>query len=257
MDLKGKLTQAMRIIGTDQAEYGTIERFDDEHVYVGGRAVPHSAFERMEKNRLYVGQAGARYFGEITARGMTTEGDIRVPVVEERLEVGTRQVELGEVEIRKTVESEQVSIPVELMREHVQVSRVDVADRPAPEAQLADGFREATIRFPVRGEEAVVSKEALVTGEVVIDRERITERETVGDTVRREHVTVDEDYAKGQVTVSTQSAQPRSGETTSEPIVETAGPAPRHGGETTGAGDGESWDRLRGDIRDASERTRR
>ncbi|MDP8923048.1 MAG: YsnF/AvaK domain-containing protein [Chloroflexota bacterium] len=262
MDLKGKLKHGMRIVGVDKAEYGTIERFDDEHVYVGGRAVPHSAFERTEKDQLYVGQAGARYFGENTARRMTIEGDIRVPVVEERLEVGTRQVELGEVEIRKTVESEQVSIPVELMREHVEVSRVDVAARPATEAQLADGFREATIRVPVRGEEAIVSKEARVTGEVVIDRERVTERETVGDTVRREHVTVDEDYDAGRATGRAQARQPRASDTTSAGIVETghAEMAPRvmpSEGETDETGDGESWDRLRGDIRDAADRARR
>ena len=262
MDLKGKLKQGMRIVGADKTEYGTIERYDDEHVYVGGRSVPHSAFERMEKNQLYVGQAGARHFGEATSRGTTTEGDIRVPVVEERLEVGTRQVELGEVEIRKTVESEQVSIPVELMREHVRVSRIDVTDRPASEAQLADGFREATIRVPVRGEEAIVSKEALVTGEVVIDRERVTERETVGDTVRREHVTVDEDYDTSRATGGTHARRPGASETTSEGIVETAQagavrPAMRREGAAVETGDGESWEHLREDIRDAAERTRR
>ena len=262
MDLKGKLKQGMRVVGTDRTEYGTIERYDDEHVYVGGRPVPYGAFERMDENELRVGQTGARYFSEATARGGTDEGDIRVPVVEERLQVGTRQVELGEVEIRKTVESEQVSIPVELTREHVRVSRVDVADRPASEAQLADGFRDATIRVPVRGEEAVVSKEALVTGEVVIDRERVTERETVGDTVRREHVTVDEDYDTGRAAVGTHARQPRASATTPEGLVETvraeaARPVMQREGETDETGDKESWDQLRGDIREASERTRR
>ena len=262
MDLKGKLKQGMRIVGADKAEYGTIERFDDEHVYVGGRPVPHGAFERTEKDQLYVGQDGARYFAETTARGATTEGDIRVPVVEERLEVGTRQVELGEIEIHKTVESEQVSVPVELTREHVRVSRVDVTNRPATEAQLADGFREATIRVPVRGEEAIVSKEALVTGEVVIDRERVTERETVGDTVRREHVTVDENYDRSLATGGTRARRPVASETMSGGSVETAQvgavrPAMRPEGETDETGDGESWAQLREDIRDASEQTRR
>ncbi len=254
MDLKGRLAQGMRIVGADRTEYGTIDRYDNEHVYVGGRPVPYSAFERTEKNRLYLGQAGARYFGDATARDMTTEGEIRVPVVEERLEVGTRQVELGEVEIRKTVESEQVSIPVELMREHVRVSRVDVADRPASEAELADGFAEATIRVPVRGEEAIVSKDALVTGEVVIDRERVTERETVGDTVRREHVTVDEDYEKDGPSVTTQARRPRVVGATSD---RTAEPVMRREDGTDETGDGKSWEHLRGEIREASERTRR
>ena len=256
MDLKGKLKQGMRIVGADKTEYGTIDRYDDEHVYVGGRPVPYSAFDRMDKTRLYVGQTGAQYFGEATARDIATDGDIRVPVVEERLQVGTRQVELGEVEIRKTVESEQVSVPVELMREHVQVSRIDVADRPASAAELADGFREATIRVPVRGEEALISKEALVTGEVVIDRERVTERETVGDTVRREHVTVDEDYEQDGPNVTKQARRPRTVAATADHTVEPAHPVMRREDETDETGSGESWEHLRGEIREVSERAR-
>ncbi len=126
------------------------------------------------------------------------------------------------------------------MREHVEVSRVDVADRPATEAQLADGFREATIRVPVRGEEAIVSKEALVTGEVVIDRERITERETVGDTVRRERVTVDEHYDADRAPVRTDARTLRASEATSDRAVEAARPVVRRDTEAGSAGLGGS-----------------
>ena len=62
MDLTGKLKPGMRIVGPDQTEYGTVERYDDTAVYVGGRPVPYSAFERLDQDRLYVGQGGARYF---------------------------------------------------------------------------------------------------------------------------------------------------------------------------------------------------
>jgi len=125
-------------------------------------------------------------------QGQATEGEIRVPVAEERLNVEKRAAELGEVEIRKTVQQEQVSVPVELMREEVQVQQRDVADRPA---QAGDNlFQEGTIRVPVRGEEAVVTKQAVVTGEVVIDKEQLVERQNVTDTVRRERVEVDKDY---------------------------------------------------------------
>jgi uncharacterized protein (TIGR02271 family) len=121
-----------------------------------------------------------------------TEGEIRVPVAEERLNVEKRQAELGEVQLRKTVEQEQVSVPVELQREEVRVDRRDVGDRPVrPGDQV---FEEGTIRVPVRGEEAVVRKEAVVTGEVVVEKGRTTERQQVSDTIRRERVEVDENY---------------------------------------------------------------
>jgi uncharacterized protein (TIGR02271 family) len=258
MDVYGKLKPGMRIIGPDDREYGTIERFDDENVYVAGRKVPHGAFERLDKDRLYVSQSGSRYFVADRAAGaMGTEDAIRVPLVEERLDVSKRQVKLGEVEVRKTVESEQVSIPVELMHEDVQVHRVDVAERPASEAEIADGFWEGTIRIPVREEKAVIRKEAMVTGEVVIDRERVAERETVTDTVRRERVTVHEDYDADRATVRTDARTLRGSEATSDRTVEVDRPVARRDAEAGGTRSGESWDELREEIREASEHSRR
>ncbi len=125
-------------------------------------------------------------------RRATDANEVAIPVAEERLNVQTREAELGEVQVHKSVIQEQVSVPVELEREEVHVQQRDIADRPV---QAGDQlFQEGTIRVPVRGEEAVVSKEAVVTGEVVIDKERLVERQQVTDTVRREQIEVDENY---------------------------------------------------------------
>src|SRR3954469_13883603 len=194
MDLKGKLRKGLRIFGSDNREYGTIDRYDDQYAYVGERKIPVSAFERMDNDRLYIGDQGRQYFA--TGERMATEGAIRVPVREERLNVEKRQGELGSVDIRKDVETEQVNIPVELRHEEVTVDRVDVRDRPVAAGDLANAFEEGTIRVPVRGEEAFATKEAVVTGEVVIDREVQTERQTVSDTIRKERVDVDENYRR-------------------------------------------------------------
>jgi hypothetical protein len=94
MDLKGKLKQGMRIFGSDDRELGTVERVQGDDVYVGGRKVPYSAFKRMDNDRLYVGESGKQYFAEGTAgtatRTQDTEGQIHVPVAEERLDVDKR-----------------------------------------------------------------------------------------------------------------------------------------------------------------------
>ena len=124
------------------------------------------------------------------------EGEIRVPVAEERLNVGKREAELGEVQVRKTVTEEQQTVPVTLEREEVRVQERDVRDRPLRPGE--DAFREGTIRVPVRGEEAVVAKEAVVTGEVVIDKERTSEQRQVSDTVRKQRVDVDERYRQAR-----------------------------------------------------------
>ena len=64
------------------------------------------------------------------ARATAHEDTVTVPVAEERLMVGTRAVELGEIEVRKTVAEEQVSVPVTLRREEVTVQERDIKDRP-------------------------------------------------------------------------------------------------------------------------------
>ncbi len=189
MNLMGKVRQGMRLVGPDGGELGTVERVDADHVYAGGRRIPATAFERADRDHLYVGRAGLESFSD---RGPASEDPIRVPLLEEQLRVGTQQVERGTVEIRKGVEVEQVSVPVELAREAVRVEQVDVPDRPVTAA--ATGlFQEGTIHVPVRGEEAVVTKEAVVTGEVVIDRERVVGEQVVSDTLRREGASVEHD----------------------------------------------------------------
>lgn len=125
-------------------------------------------------------------------RGREVDGEARIPLAEERLDVDKREGELGEVRLRKTVEEERLAVPVELERERVDVREVDVDDRPARPGEQV--FQEGTIRVPVRGEQAEVSKEAVVTGEVVVDKDRTTERQQASGTVRRERVAVDEDY---------------------------------------------------------------
>jgi len=271
MDLKGKLRKGLRLVGLDNREYGTIDRYDDQYVYVGQRRVPFDAFERMDGDRLYVGQSGTRYFAEDASVG-TAEGQIRVPVVEERLDVEKREVELGAAEIRKTVETEQVSIPIELTHEEVHVNRVDVSDRPVAAGDLDDAFKEGTIRVPVRGEEAIVSKQAFVTGEVVIDRYRTTEQQTVSDTVRRERVEVDENYQKARSNFQQHYTKGR-GKSGTPPFEQAEGtyrtgylaanderfrgrefddiePDLRRDWEASGARGGSRWEELREEIRE-------
>ena len=122
-------------------------------------------------------------------------GELRIPVVEERLAVGKREVDLGAVEIRKTVTEEEQTASVTLRRDEVHVEEVDVADRPATGEDL---FEEGTIRVQLRGEEAVVAKETVVTGEVVINKDTVAEERTTTDTVRKQRVEVEEHYQREQ-----------------------------------------------------------
>lgn len=200
MGMMDKLRRGMHVFGSDNRSVGTVDRWDDKHVYIDGRPYERSMFDRTDNDRLYFSDTGYRSFQSMGRTGMAegmTGGEIRVPVAEERLEVEKRQGQVGAVNIHKEVTAEQVNVPVELRHEEVSVNRVDVPDRPVA-GDAPDAFKEGTIRVPVRGEEAIAHKEAVVTGEVVIDRDVVTEQQTISDTLRKERVDVEEDYARAR-----------------------------------------------------------
>jgi uncharacterized protein (TIGR02271 family) len=122
--------------------------------------------------------------GEHVYRGETT-----IPVVEEELKVGKREVERGGVRVESRVEEKPVTEQVQLREERVHVERRPV-DRPVTDTDKA--FREGTLEVTERAEEAVVSKTARVVEEVVVGKEVAEHTETVHDTLRRTDVDVQE-----------------------------------------------------------------
>ncbi len=182
------IRKGMQIFGSDNQMFGTVEEVQDRYVIVNGQRYEANAFT-MEGNRLMMA-------GNKANANMQTAGEIRVPVAEEQLNVGKREVGGGSVSVHKTVTQEQVNIPVELYREEAHIEKVDTTDRPLRPGE--DAFKEETFEIPLRAEEAVVSKEAIVTGEVVVNKTQETERRNVTDTVRRERVEVDRQEATTQ-----------------------------------------------------------
>ena len=131
------------------------------------------------------------------ASGMSNErsyGDAgneqSIPIVEESLRVGKREVDRGGVRVRSYVVETPVSEQVNLREENVSVERRRV-DQPLSAAD-GDAFRERTIEMTETAEEAVVAKDARVVEEVVVRKDVDNRTETVSDTVRRTEVEVDE-----------------------------------------------------------------
>jgi uncharacterized protein (TIGR02271 family) len=116
-------------------------------------------------------------------------GDIKVPVVEETLQVGTRQVRRGGVRLYTRVTERPVEETVRLRDETVHVERRPV-DRPATEADFA-AAHERTVEVTETDEEPVVRRQARVVEEVVVSKDVEEQTETVRDTVRRTEVEVE------------------------------------------------------------------
>lgn len=135
-----------------------------------------------------------------TSRTVQAGETVTVPIVEEQLVVGKREVERGAARIRTFVTETPVNEQVTLREEHVTVDRRPV-DRAVTDADMA--FREGTIEVRERAEEAVVSKNARVVEEVVIGKEATQRTETISDTVRRTDVDVDQDMDSSVTTSNT------------------------------------------------------
>lgn len=122
------------------------------------------------------------------ATGQTQES---IPVVEEQLRVGKREVERGGVRVRSYVAETPVQEQVSLREEHVEVERrpVNEAVRGADADNL---FQERSIELSERGEEAVVAKEAVVREEIGIRKDVDQRVETISDTVRHTEVDIDD-----------------------------------------------------------------
>ena len=137
--------------------------------------------DRMDDDRLY-------------AEDRSTGRDEVIPVAEEELHVGKREVSHGRVRIRSHVIERPVQEQVTLSEERVAVERRPVEGSVRAGA-LNDGdlFRERTIEMEERAEEAVVSKEARVVEEVVVRKEADQRTETISDTVRKTEVEVDDE----------------------------------------------------------------
>jgi uncharacterized protein (TIGR02271 family) len=126
--------------------------------------------------------------GTGTSRARSEEA---IPVVQERLRVGKREVNRGGVRVRSYVVEEPVEEQVNLREERVDVERRPVGRRVQPGA-ADDLLQDRTIEMTESAEEAIVSKDAEVTEEVVVRKFEGERTEGVSDTVRRTEVDVED-----------------------------------------------------------------
>jgi uncharacterized protein (TIGR02271 family) len=164
-----------------------------------GLPVPDQADERRASGSSAAGNNGNASGPEMTPEnptagpqeisGGTLEGETRIPVVQEELQICTREVLRGGVRVHQRVIDTPVHEQVQLREEHVTIERRPV-NRPATAADAA-AFSEASFEVRAMAEEAVVEKSARVVEEVIVHR-TVTERtQTINDSVRRTDVQIE------------------------------------------------------------------
>ena len=138
------------------------------------------------------GSLGTASTGGVASRTQTAGvgEEESIPVVEENVRIGKRDVSHGRVRIRSYVVETPVSENVTLRSESVQVERRPV-DRAVTDADRL--FQDRTIEAEQYSEEAVVQKDVRVKEEISLRKDVEQRTETVSDTVRRTEVEVQDE----------------------------------------------------------------
>ena len=113
-----------------------------------------------------------------------------IPVYEEQLRVGKRDVSHGRVRIRSYVVETPVNEQVRLRSESVQVERKPV-DRPVAADDAL--FEDRVIEAEERAEEAVVAKDARVKEELTLRKTTDDRTQDISDTVRHTEVEIEDE----------------------------------------------------------------
>jgi stress response protein YsnF len=111
-------------------------------------------------------------------------------VIEESLEVGKSKVSTGK-RLTTEISERDVQEKVTLHEENVEVERTR-ADRTLKPGEADKAFKETTVEVSGYSEKPVVSKEAHVVEEVSLSKNSGEREVTVGGTVRRQDVTVED-----------------------------------------------------------------
>ena len=118
---------------------------------------------------------------------------------EERLNVGTEQVESGRVRLRKYVVTEQQQVTVPVSHEEVRVEREPIdPNRRGTLPQDGGRLGEAEQEVVLHEEKPVVRTETVPVERVRVGTETVTEEQTVGGEVHKERVDVEPDERSGR-----------------------------------------------------------
>lgn len=170
-----------------------------------------------------------------------------IPVVEEQLKVGKREVQRGGVRIFSRVVETPVNETIALREEHVDVQRRPV-NQPISPADAA-AFKEQTIEMRESAEEAVVEKSARVVEEVTIGKQVTQRQENITDTVRHTEVEVERLGAADTQDDSYYRTHFQSNYSTTGGSYDDYAPAYTYGSQMRSHYSGRQWDDVETNLR--------
>lgn len=126
---------------------------------------------------------------EETLREARTGREGVIPVAEEEIEIGKREIQTGGVRVYSRITTVPVEEEITLREQHAKVERRPV-ERAATEAER-EAFQERSFEIRETAEEPVIAKQVRVKEEVIVGTEASERTEQVRDTLRRTEVEVE------------------------------------------------------------------
>jgi uncharacterized protein (TIGR02271 family) len=114
-----------------------------------------------------------------------------VPLYEEKINVGKREVETGSVRLRKVVKTETINQPIELRHEEIIVERQSGGAVAEGNKLLDQPFKEGETIVTAKSEVPVVEKQTTTSGQVVLQTRSSSIQTNIQGEVRREDVAID------------------------------------------------------------------
>jgi stress response protein YsnF len=180
--------------GTYYSGYGTAQ--NPEYSYSGstqGTTIQGTPVATIQGTQATQGKSSQ----EQTQSG----SEIVIPLYQENVVVGKREVDAGTVHLRKVVHTETVNQPVELRHETLSINR-EAGEAQTAQAQNPEkAFQEQEFTIQLRREEPVIDLQVVQSGRVVAQKQEQPQSTTVQRQVRREEIAVDKGNAQN-VTVS-------------------------------------------------------
>jgi uncharacterized protein (TIGR02271 family) len=163
-----------------QAKTGDHDRLDGKQ----------AAGQRQQASGQRQQASGQRQQASGQQRERGAENAAEVTLSEEKLEVGTRQVEAGRVRLVKHTVTEQRNITVPVTHEEVRVVREPVQ---GDAARTGKAFADEQAEMTLHREEPVVQKRTEATERVRLEKDSVTEQKDIKGEVRKERVEVERD----------------------------------------------------------------
>ena len=142
---------------------------------------------------------------------MTDEQEVAaIPLVEERISIGKRQVETGRYRVKISVAEREELVPVELAHDEIEIERVakNVPLQSLPSVRLEG----TTTIIPVVEEEVVVERRLVLVEEIHVRRKNTVAVEEVPVTLRSEEVAIEQERLDGAASTHSAPADDAGGD---------------------------------------------